>query len=73
MRGFSFDDGTSGLNFTSVELFGLPTDFQQFEIYIDIDGNWIFEANSSGNMPYTFQEFGGVVAFEGPFWHVSFS
>ena len=63
--GFYFDDGTSSLNFTSVELFHLPTHFlNSSEFHVDVDGNWVFEANSAANLPYTFQEFGGVDAFQ---------
>jgi hypothetical protein len=64
VHGFSFDDGTSELNFTSVELFDLPTTSALFKIYVDVDGKWVFEANSAANLPYTFQEFGGVDAFQ---------
>jgi hypothetical protein len=47
-----------------VELFDLPPDAQSFKIYVDVNGNWVFEANSAANLPYTFQEFGGVGAFQ---------
>ena len=42
--GFYFDDGTSSLNFTSVELFHLPTDFSivQNSLCGDVDGNSVF-------------------------------
>lgn len=62
--GFTFGNGTSNLNFTSVELFGLPSNSKFFNIYVDLNGQWVFEAQSAGNLPYTFQAFGGTDAFE---------
>ncbi len=64
VKGFTFDAGGTGPYFTSIELFGLPSGADDFDIYVMLDNELEFEAMSAGNMPYTFSEFGGVNEFE---------